>query len=267
MNLPQLAHGVLLEALGELVHGLALLRGRDDPEVLHQARIAWRKFDAVLRLFVRRSALPAAMSPQRLRELLVRMGALRDWDVAGLVTLPALVRRCHPRTPALQTGWDALVLQWANARPVLRGGVLAALEDPQVERFLLAWAQWLDSGLLSAPGLLKGVGRKRPVSEWATRRLQAQFARLAPTPGPSSDRAALHQTRILAKRLRYGVEALRPLLPKRRAAHWHARAEALQKSMGTQRDLRQALEIVTSLEAAPEIVAFLGAVCAGLDAA
>ena len=66
-----------------------------------------------------------------------------------------------------------------------------------------------------------------------------------------------HQARILAKRLRYGVEELRSLLPKRKAERWHDLASSVQSGIGAERDLAQALELVTSLSLDPGVADYL----------
>ena len=64
--------------------------------------------------------------------------------------------------------------------------------------------------------------------------------------------------RLLAKRLRYNIEALRPLLPQR-AGRWHERARQQQTEAGELRDTVQAAVLAAGLGAPPEVVAFCGA--------
>jgi CHAD domain-containing protein len=73
----------------------------------------------------------------------------------------------------------------------------------------------------------------------------------------------LHRTRILAKRMRYGVETLRAVLPKERAQRWHRQAAHLQNAMGAERDLQQALRLSKRLKAHATLLAFLHAVALG----
>ncbi|MEI8325170.1 MAG: CHAD domain-containing protein [Betaproteobacteria bacterium] len=63
--------------------------------------------------------------------------------------------------------------------------------------------------------------------------------------------AGAHRAGILAKRLRYGIEALRPLLGKRRAHHGYEEAVERQGCIGTRRDLQQALALLDRLDADP----------------
>ena len=73
----------------------------------------------------------------------------------------------------------------------------------------------------------------------------------------------LHRASILAKRLRYGVEALRSVLPKRRAQRWHRQGARLQSAIGAERDLQQAMRIAKGLKAHPTLLKFLHAVDLG----
>ena len=68
---------------------------------------------------------------------------------------------------------------------------------------------------------------------------------------------ARHRTRILAKRLRYSIEALRPLLRKRQAQRWYSQALAIQSSIGSSRDVLQAGSIVARLDVDPGLQEFV----------
>jgi CHAD domain-containing protein len=77
------------------------------------------------------------------------------------------------------------------------------------------------------------------------------------------DLESTHRARILAKRLRYGIDDMRPLLPKRRARHWHLLASHLQSDMGSARDVQQALAIANRLKVAPSLLDYLRGVAVG----
>jgi CHAD domain-containing protein len=74
-----------------------------------------------------------------------------------------------------------------------------------------------------------------------------------------------HQIRLLAKRLRYNVESLRALLPKKMSHAEHQKALQLQAQIGTQRDVNQAVELLTQLGAAPDLLAFVRGYALGLS--
>ena len=73
--------------------------------------------------------------------------------------------------------------------------------------------------------------------------------------------------RILAKRLRYGVEALRELLPKPLADACSEQATQLQNTLGFSRDVAQASALAAEHGLDPAIQAFLRGVVAGFTLA
>jgi CHAD domain-containing protein len=74
--------------------------------------------------------------------------------------------------------------------------------------------------------------------------------------------AGQHRARILAKRLRYGIEALRPLLGERRR-RWYRQATDLQTGIGAQRDILQAAKLLAGNVADRAVSEFLRGVAAG----
>ncbi|HSN80739.1 MAG TPA: inorganic triphosphatase, partial [Rhodoferax sp.] len=82
LNKTELAQVLLREMFAQFTQNLDALRMSDDPEVVHQARIGWRRFKSALRLF--RKTLAAAEIPSwsELRLLLTALGEMRNLDVA-----------------------------------------------------------------------------------------------------------------------------------------------------------------------------------------
>jgi CHAD domain-containing protein len=76
-------------------------------------------------------------------------------------------------------------------------------------------------------------------------------------PRHTHDPATQHRLRILSKRLRYSVESLRALLPRKRAARWLHTAIRYQTRIGLERDRQQAVHIAQTLHAAEGITEFL----------
>jgi CHAD domain-containing protein len=74
-----------------------------------------------------------------------------------------------------------------------------------------------------------------------------------------------HRVRILAKRLRYGTESLQDLLPNQLAKQSVQRAEAIQNSLGSARDIGQLGALVTRLPLAPQVAEFLRGVVVGAE--
>ena len=104
---------------------------------------------------------------------------------------------------------------------------------------------------------------------WARRRidkLHKQFKRAlkdANTSTATDEVNVQHQARIQAKQMRYGIEALDSVLPKKHAQHWLDQATGMQTRIGATRDLVQAVTLVARLEVDRELVAFLRGVAVG----
>jgi len=193
---------------------------------------------------------------------------VRDLDVARTETLPAWGppyiedESAHPeRARALQRAQRQLARRAHQARRVLR----AQLGDPAITAALVACAAWLQQ--------LPAQVDADP--DWGIERLARWHARLqrhlrTADPAQPGAAEALHEARLLAKRLRYGSEALSPTLPgraARRVQRWQREARGWQTRIGRWRDLLRAAQLLEGPRAAPPsraLAAFLrGAAVAG----
>jgi inorganic triphosphatase YgiF len=264
---------VLREVFNQFTTNLNALRNSDDPEVVHQARVGWRRFRCAWRLFKPVFQGSEVPSWQALRVLLNFLGELRDLDVARIDTLPPLADAFAAGDERCTAAWQAMNQALTQAAQLQRKAVRYALQEPAVGVSLLAITHWLSDA--PAVSTFNATGRKHgeSLSRWArgrTRRLHEHFklalkaAKTANTAENASDNAdRLHQARILAKQMRYAVEALDSLLPKKRAQHWLEQATGLQTRIGLTRDVVQAGALVAKLEVAPELVEFLRGVAVG----
>lgn len=117
---------------------------------------------------------------------------------------------------------------------------LRSSDDPEVvHQARVAWRRWARGRIL---------------------RLHEQFQRALKDTG-NPDRQ--HRARIFAKRMRYGIEALQPLLPQKRTQRWYQQATRLQTSIGATRDVMQAGALVAKLEVDRGLVEFLHGVAVG----
>lgn len=270
--LPALAFAMLSEMWGQFSANLYALSQADDPELVHQARVGWRRLRSVQRLF--RPALAQPDPPERaqLAPLLERLGALRDLDVATTQVLPALrtaylTREAEgaPGAPALDAvpgvapGVSAAELQrarhwlgaeqaFARAAAQARADVRALLEQPATGLALLGLLQWLHTlpeptaWTLPPKAAAALKGHAETLRRWLRRRVEklyAQWQHACDRAEQSGRVADQHRARILAKRLRYNLEALRALLPPR-MQRWLREATRLQQGVGTRRDFVQA---------------------------
>lgn len=207
-------------------HGLA---SGDDPEFVHQARVAVRRMRAALRLFEGEVEFPPRLAAG-LRWIGRELGRARDRDVFALQTLPALAPPAPLRAAA----------ERQRARAVRR--VRARLASARFAALALRLLQWSETPA--------GEGTQlRTFAPGALRRIDRRLKRAARGFG-ALPAAEQHRVRILAKRLRYAVDALACAFPQRATASVSARLAALQDILGEMNDIVVARELLATL--APE---------------
>jgi CHAD domain-containing protein len=234
---PDVDAGATVEAL--LRHDLAAgtlrlfrheagVRIGEDPEAVHQARVATRRLRSTLRTF---SSLLEPEWTDRLRDelkwLADLLGAVRDTDVLlgrfqeHLAALPAADAKIGPRLLA------GLVSERDSARRRLLAGMAK-------DRY----ATLLDDLVAAAAAPLLLPGADRPAAEVMPALVAKPWRKLRKAvkqagDDPSDDE--LHQIRIRAKRARYAAEAVEPVIG--RPAERFADATAdLQEVLGDHHD-------------------------------
>jgi CHAD domain-containing protein len=156
--------------------------------------------------------------------------------------------------------WQRLEQTLAQAIQTQRATVLQALADPAVGRTLLYITRWLENGPFTS------TGAQHPAAKWLRKRVAKLAEQLKSTPRHTPDPATQHRLRILSKRLRYSIESLRALLPKKRAGRWLHTAIQYQTRIGLERDQQQAVQIAQRLQAADGITEFLRGAAFGSSA-
>jgi CHAD domain-containing protein len=198
-----------------------------DPEGVHQARVATRRFRSSLRTF--QPVLEEGWTV-RLRErakwLADRLGAARDADVL-LARLEARVEQL-PEADVQAAGW--LLQRLHRERDSARAALLAALREG-------AYVQLLDDLLAAAnsPMVLDGG---RPAAAALTPRVARTWRKLRDAvrqAGDDPSDAQLHRIRIRAKRSRYAAEALVPVIGKP-AEEFAEACEEVQEVLGDHHD-------------------------------
>ena len=266
---PELAQRLLREMFVQFTANLNALCASDTPEVVHQARVGWRRFKSGLRLFKKMTSV-ATPSWLALQPLLSGLGALRDLDVALTETLPPLAGPYGMGDAKRAESWQSMTAALTQAAGLQRAAVRQALQQPDTGLCLLAITEWLENLSALEHG---GPGQKKMLRDWARGRIVRLQQRLKLAHKNAAGPEQQHRVRILAKRLRYGVEALRDLLPGKLAALCHAQATNLQSRIGATRDVAQASALVATLEVNHDLVEFLRGValgaaqsCSGIEA-
>jgi CHAD domain-containing protein len=206
----------------------AAVRIGEDPEAVHQARVATRRLRSTLRTF--RSLLEPEWTTRlrdELKWLADLLGAVRDADV--------LLGRFQEHLAALPDG-DAkagqrLLRRLVERREADRGRLLGAMGEPR-------YATLLDDlvAAAAAPALLPGADQPAveampPLVAKPWRRLRKTVRAAGPDPADED----LHQIRIRAKRARYAAEAVEPVIGKPAERFADAAAD-LQDVLGDQHD-------------------------------
>jgi CHAD domain-containing protein len=230
-----------------LVVRLPGIRLDEDPEDVHQARVAIRRFRSHLRTF--RPVMHAGW-PETLNADLGRLGSVLG-DVRDLDVLMATIEPM----PLGGHGHVELLAALETERDQARNRLLDVLDDPScldvLDRLVDAAA---DPHLApqaddaARPVLPLFVARPWRRLRKAVRRLEA----------PPTD-AALHDVRIRAKRARYAAEAVRPVIGAP-AARLAARLAVLQDALG---ELNDAVVITARLDALTPMLTPAGGFMAG----
>jgi inorganic triphosphatase YgiF len=218
-----------LEHLQQNHHGALT---SDDPEYIHQMRVATRRLRAALRLFapVLRDGLADSLRLP-LAALMTQLGRARDLDVL-LTEIANPVLSALPNEPRL----PALASDITNRRYAARAEALALLAAPDYGRTLLAALESLH------PEPAADTGTVIPLQGFATgrlRRLRKKLHRLAAA-ARLEQPATLHALRIGVKRLRYALEFFAPLARERAFAPALQRLAAIQDTLGQLNDLANA---------------------------
>ena len=229
----EVVHAAVAVSVARLVHHEPLIRRRgDDPEDVHQARVATRRLRSDLRTFAPLLDQPS-VEPLRdeLRWLAARLGAVRDADVLG--------QRLRYRLDDLPGPGDR-----AAAAPVL--AVLAPERDQARDELCAALCSErhavLLGGLAAAATAIRiddgADGPARKVLPLLVRAPWRRVKRAVRVLDDETDRDAgdrLHEVRKRAKRCRYAAEAVAPVVgkPARRFAE---AMEQVQEVLGERQD-------------------------------
>ncbi len=222
------------------------VRGGEDPEDVHQARVATRRLRSDLRSF-RELLEPEWVTGLRteLGWLGAVLGEVRDTDV--------LLDRLHRRArqlPARDAATAARLLRRLSVRrDEARSALLGAMRSSRylelLDSLVAAAAQPLVRGQATTDPVVRAEATDRSADDAETGSpfvlasvMQRPWAHLRDAMdalGPDATDTELHRARIRAKRVRYAAEALAPVFGKRARAFARAAME-LQAVLGEHQD-------------------------------
>ncbi|SDH89911.1 CYTH and CHAD domain-containing protein [Propionivibrio dicarboxylicus] len=216
-----------------------------DPEYVHQARVAIRRLRSAFRIFepVLSPDFVATYLP-RWKRLGEQLGRARDWDVLLAETLAPLEAAFPGHTEV------AFLREAAQARRVAADSSAAgALKRVEYSRLLLAFS----AALLRQSGPTIGVS---PASEtvakprrFAADRLQRQWKKAVALARQREHASAerRHRLRIELKKLRYALDFFLPLLPRAELSRYQSLLSRLQETAGAYHDQVMARRLVAEL--------------------
>jgi CHAD domain-containing protein len=178
----------------------------EDPEGLHDLRVALRRTRAVVR--AGRHVLPPPLvldAGDRLRALTAATGPARDLDV--------LVGAWSDRIAGRGTGLEPLLADIQAARAASRAALVSVLDDPDAIAWRHGWPELLAGATRSdEPGRHAGRRLGRVVAR-RLERSQRAVLRAGRSLAPETGDDEVHQLRKDARRLRYLLESFAELAP------------------------------------------------------
>jgi triphosphatase len=215
----------------------------EDLEYVHQARVALRRTRSALRLLGVAHA-PEDPIARDLRWMADCFGAVRDWDVLLTETLPRLR---EATADCQQAQWDRLMehAQARRQRQQLRlRAMLGSARFARAALQLLRWAE--DSAAPTAASLMHQASRAIERGHKRLSEAARDLAKLSPQ--------GRHRLRILAKRQRYALELLAPLLSDGAPARTLKQLSRLQQLLGEINDVHVAVSMLPSLTRSRELI-------------
>lgn len=224
-----IAHGISV-----LTANIELILRYDDPEYVHQARVALRRVRSAIRLFDRdQKDVPRALIDE-LRWFAGALGDARDWDVITDETLPSL-------SDAMGVDATKPIVAKADAkRRQARANIRKAARSSRYAALVLNAEKWSMSPVPADSELLVDVAA--PALKGASKKLFKRACFFAVLSAPRR-----HRVRILAKRLRYALDLFAAVLPKHAARLYIEALAELQDALGQLNDAAVAKAVLPQL--------------------
>ncbi len=218
----------------------------EDPEGIHQMRVALRRLRSALMLY--RHVLPPEQYGHIISEvkwLTKQLAPVRDWDVFGMEILGPVAAQ-FPGDKAFRILLNGLDKETIRQRHLAR----QAIRSERYSNFLLRIGRWLaQRSWRDQPLTETSVTLLAPVGKLASAQLTnrhkkmrkkgRRFAAMSP--------AERHRMRIDVKRLRYAVSFFTSLFPPKKAERFSEMLSNLQDSLGYLNDIAVAENLLQRL--------------------
>lgn len=240
-TLDEAVAGILSETVAHFTGNWEAVRTGDDPESIHQLRVALRRMRSAFRMFSK--AMPAEDFTALAVEagiIAAHFGRARDLDAF------IAAARDVPASGDIKTGLDTLLAEARSQRSVAFATARATLDEARVSDFVLRVEGLVGSRAALPEAAISGAG---PMLDWLWKRVKKRGDKL-----DQQSEAERHRLRIALKDLRYGADFLSGLF-----GH-AARAERLAAALSALQDLLgRGNDAATSVELARDVAAPLGA--------
>lgn len=241
---PEMTNAEAMRAV--IAHGTAVVLGNagvldagDDPEFVHQARVALRRMRSAVRLLDDGHDFPAELAAD-LRWLARTLGAARDWDVMTRQTLRTLI--------AGMRGPVKTMLAHAEQRRVkAHEHAQRAVGSGRYVRMMLGLERWSRTPPPSSARLSDSAGSRLRRASRRLLKASRSFAGL--------DAAHRHRVRILAKQLRYALDLYAIVLPQPATASYVDALAELQDALGALNDAAVAMTLLPKLTESSALIA------------
>lgn len=224
-----------LEQLQRNEHGVI---HSQDPEYVHQARVALRRLRSALKVFA--PALPAAFTQawnQAWQALAAALGEARNWDVLLGETLPPLQTAFHDHRPVQRLTLEAQRRARQAHRVVAK--LLTLDEYPRLVTEFTASLFALTDEAPAADSLATFAVEQLKLRARCARQLATRHSTLTPE--------ERHRMRIAFKKLRYTLEFFASLLPQRKLKLYLAALAQLQDELGLINDHVTAAQLIEAV--------------------
>ena len=201
-----------------------------DPEFIHQLRVALRRLRSLVRYFA--PALPYGFADdwnERFGSLANRFGDARDLDVLHEELVAPVASEELLGTAQMAP----LISHLETQRNAAREQALRGLDGTELGREMIAFTLALHT--LPANALIEAADL-RTFAQLQLARMRKK-ARRRFTLSESMVPSHLHALRIALKRLRYGIEFFAPLFPKRAVSRYQNRLTRAQSTLGFLQDI------------------------------
>jgi triphosphatase len=224
-SMGELVLGVLARRFNDLIAHEPGARRTEDPEEIHDMRVATRRIRAVVGTF------PSVVAEaDRYRAefgwLAAALGAVRDLDIE--------IDRISGSSARYGDALAPLQAVLVERRSAARAELLAVLASDRYGRLLSSFAEGIRDRSILGPGAAEpAASAVPPVVTRLWKRTRKRVRRLGPDPSAE----ALHRVRIRTKRVRYATEAAAELYGKP-AAKLVRRLGRVQDALGARQDAR-----------------------------